>query len=362
MKTKFLKLVIFSFLAIIFSCNKGDHPEAAVTPEAVVTPVTEPTTQKVTTLAGSTQGFADGTGTMAQFTSPSGVAVDGSGNVFVADSDNHKIRKISPSGLVTTVAGSTQGFADGMSNTAQFNTPNGVAVDVSGNIYVADTENQKIRKISPAGSVTTLAGSTLGFKDDEGTAAQFHLPYGLTVDGSGNVYVADVGNSRIRKITPAGVVTTFAGGKEGYADGTGTSAQFDRPFSVALDKSGNFYVSDRNNNRIRKISSAGVVTTLAGSTLGFADGIGISSQFYFPFGVAVDLSGNVFVADRDNHKIRKIDPNNLVTTLSGSVRGFADGTGSLAQFNYPSSVAVDASGNVYVADQFNNKIRKISRN
>lgn len=358
MKTKILKLVICSFLSVIFSCNKSDTSQPIVTSN----PNPATTTQQVTTLAGSVQGFADGTGDKAQFRSPSGVAVDASGNVYVADSANHKIRKISPEGAVTTVAGSTQGFADGTSAAAQFDTPNGVALDASGNIYVADTENQKIRKITPAGAVTTLAGSTLGFAEGTGNAAQFHLPYGLAVDVSGNVYVADIGNNKIRKISSLGVVTTFAGTTQGFADGTGTSAQFDRPFSVALDASGNIYVADRNNHKIRKITPAGVVTTLAGSTLGFADGAAASAQFYLPFGITTDASGNVYIADRDNHKIRKISPTGMVTTFAGSTRGFSNGTGTAAQFDYPSSVAVDNSGNVYVADQSNNKIRKITQN
>ncbi|WP_310556161.1 NHL repeat-containing protein [Flavobacterium sp.] len=355
MEKNFLKLVIFSFSIIVSSsCNKSD------TPQQILSPKQE--TQQVSTLAGSTQGFADGSGATAQFSSPTGVAIDASGNVYVADTGSHKIRKISPAGVVTTLAGSTQGFADGTSTTAQFDTPNGVAVDAFGNVYVADTENQKIRKISPTGSVTTLAGSTLGFAEGTSTVAQFHLPYSLAVDANGNVFVADIGNDRIRKINPFGVVTTFAGGTQGFADGTGTSAQFDRPFSVALDASGNMYVADRNNNKIRKISPGAVVTTLAGSTLGFADGSSATSRFYFPHGVAVDASGNVYVADRDNHSIRKISPTGVVSTLAGGTRGFADGIGTASQFDYPSSVAVDNSGNVYVADQFNNKIRKIIKN
>jgi streptogramin lyase len=280
--------------------------------------------------------------------------------VYVADTYNDKIRKITMGGEVTTLAGSTQGFADGEGSAAQFNRPGGVAVDASGNVYVVDTNNHKIRKITPEGEVTTLAGSTPGFADGTGTAAQFNYPYDLAVDTSGNVYVVDRDNNKIRKITPAGVVTTLAGSIYGYGDGTGSSAKFKSPLGVAVDVLGNVYVADAGNHKIRKITPAGEVTTVAGSTQGFADGAATVAQFYFPTGVAVDASGNVYVADRNNHKIRKITPAGEVTTVAGSTQGFADGTGTEAQFNRPYGVAIDASGNMYVADINNHKIRKIT--
>ena len=314
----------------------------------------------VTTLAGSASGFADGTGTTAQFSNPYGVALDASGNVYVADTANNKIRKITPAGVVTTIAGSTQGFADGTGTQAQFYSPRGVAVDASGNLYVGDSDNNAIRKITPEGAVTTLAGgSTNGFEDGIGTQAQFNEPRGIIVDASGNVYVADTRNNAIRKITSGGAVTTLSGSTSGFADGTATTAKFNFPSGVALDASGNVYVADTANNKIRKITPTGAVTTLAGSTSGFADGAGSSVQFKNPSAVALDASGNVYVADLGNNKIRKITPAGAVTTLSGSTSGFADGTATTAKFNLPSGVAVDASGNVYVADVGNNKIRTI---
>jgi len=276
-------------------------------------------TPEVTTLAGiGSPGYANGTGTAASFNYPTGVAVDGSGNLYVADQHNHLIRKITSAGVVTTLAGiGSQGYANGTGTAASFNYPWGVAVDGSGNLYVADQGNHLIRKITSAGVVTTLAGSgSSGSADGTGTAASFHDPTGVAVDGSGNLYVADKNNHLIRKITSAGVVTTFAGsGSSGSADGTGTAASFYRPDGVVVDGSGNVYVADRNNHLIRKITSAGVVTTLAGSgSAGSADGTGTAASFSYPSGVAVDGSGNVYVGDSDNHLIRKI-----TTTLpSGS--------------------------------------------
>jgi sugar lactone lactonase YvrE len=321
-------------------------------------------TSTVSTLAGSGEfGFAEGTGAAAQFWGPYGVAVDASGNVYVADEGNHRIRKITPTGTVSTLAGSgTAGFADGSGTLAQFFYPLGVAVDASDNVYVADKRNHCIRKITPTGTVSTLAGSgTAGFADGSGVAAQFYSPYGVAVDALGNVYVADAVNHRIRKVTPSGTVSTLAGsGTAGFADSTGTNAQFNNPFGVAVDASGNVYVADRLNHRIRKITPTGTVSTLAGSTYGSADGAGTNAQFSSLEGVTVDASGNVYVADTPNQRIRKITPSGTVSTLAGSATaGFADGSGTAAQFNRPTGVAVDASGNVYVADALNSRIRKI---
>ena len=315
----------------------------------------------VTTLAGSTNGNNNGTGTAAKFNAPSGVAVDSSGHVYVADQGNHRIRKISPAGVVTTFAGSTQGYMDDTGTAAKFNAPSGVAVDSSGHVYVADQGNHRIRKIDPAGVVTTLAGSTSGSADGTGTAAQFNGPYGVAVDSSGQVYVADFSNNRIRKIDPTGVVTTLAGSSYGYMDGTGTAARFRYPTGVAVDSSGQVYVADLLNNRIRKISPTAVVSTLAGSSSGYMDGTGTAAQFNQPSGVAVDSSGNVYVADFSNHRIRKISPAGVVTTFAGSSSGYMDGALADAKFNGPTGVAVDSSGFFYVADRDNHRIRKISR-
>ena len=196
------------------------------------------------------------------------------------------------------------------------------------------------------GNVTTIAGSTQGYSDGTGTVARFVGPNGLVVDAFGNIFVADTYNHKIRKITPAGVVTTFAGSTQGHSDGTGTAAQFSGPTGIAIDGSNNIYVSS---GSIRKITPTGVVTTIVGS-----------AEFNFPHGLDIDIWGNLYVADYFNHRIRKVAQNGTVTTIAGNLQGFLDGNFSIARFNQPSDVAVDSSGNLYVADTYNNRIRKIT--
>jgi sugar lactone lactonase YvrE len=327
-----------------------------------------PVNNIVTTLAGSVWGSSDGLGPAAQFTSPRAVALDAIGNVIVADG-SHRIRKITTGGMVSTLAGSTAGFLDATGAGALFSSPRGVAVDANDNVIVADTFNHRIRKVTPGGVVTTLAGSTQGFSDATGASAQFSSPTGVAVDAIGNVIVADSVNNRIRKITTGGVVTTLAGSAAvGFLDATGASARFSYPTGVAVDAAGNIYVADSGNKRIRKITTGGVVTTLAGSGVsGWADGPGTAAQFYSPHGVAVDAIGNVFVADSGNHLIRKVTTGGAVTTLAGQIPqsgqstwGFLDGAGTSAKFTSPYGVAVDAIGNVIVADSDNVRIRKVT--
>jgi sugar lactone lactonase YvrE len=314
------------------------------------------------TFAGSSEGSSDGTGTAAQFKKPNDVVLDANGNLYVADADNHKIRKITPAGVVSTFAGSSYGFQDGPGNTAQFTFVKGIAIDGNGNLYVADESNHRIRKITPAGEVSTLAGNgTEGSADNAvGTSATFRYPTGVAVDGSGNVYVADKDNNRIRKITSSGVVTTLAGSSEGFNNGTGIAARFRKPKDLVCDVAGNVYVTDSDNFRIRKITPAGVVTTVAGGSEGSADGTGSSAQFNYPSGIAIDGNGIIYVADENNHKVRKVTSSGVVTTFMGTSNGSADGGTLTAQFSYLSGVAVDASGNVFVADKDNHRIRKVA--
>lgn len=324
--------------------------------------------QTTSTIAGNTSGYLDGTGTSAKFNLPQDVALDASGNVYVTDYYNHKIRKITSAGVVSTLAGgATWGNTDGTGTNALFKNPTSLAVNQStGDVYVADTQNHRIRKITPAGVVTTFAGGVQGYLDGTGTAANFNLPYDLAIDGStGDVYVADFGNHKIRKITSSGVVTTFAGSTSGYLDGTGTAAKFNQPWGIVVSSwNGDIFVSDSGNNRIRKITAAGVVTTLAGSgTAGSLDGTGTLASFSYPSGLALDYFNNLYVADQVNHRIRKITSTGLVTTLAGNTNGFADGVGTAASFSYPSGLAINpisaSNLDLYVADGSNHKIRKI---
>ena len=364
----------------------------------------------VTTLAGSygVNGSTDGTGSAALFHSLYGVALDAAGNVYVTDSYNHTIRKVTSAGVATTLAGKayTSGSSNGTGSAARFNNPTGIAVDGSGNVYVADEYNHRIRKITPAGAATTLAGLSSGSSDGTGSAAQFFSPKGMSMDGSSNVYVSDSNNHAIRKITQAGAVTTLAGGATVYGsiDGIGSTARFQPPSGIAMDNSGNVYVSASFEPTIRKVTSSGLVTTLPGGfpngvsggisidgtgniysahngtikkmtsagvmsilagteyTSGSIDGTGSSARFSTARDVALDNSGNIYVADTGNHTIRKVTQAGVVTTVAGTAGsiGSTDGTGSAARFNEPNGVAVDSTGNVYVADYGNHRIRKVT--
>ncbi|SEL86829.1 Sugar lactone lactonase YvrE [Aquimarina amphilecti] len=315
-------------------------------------------TTAVTTIAGgSLAGITDGTGIDARFNNPRDITVDAQGNVYVAGGNGHRIRKITSNGIVTTLAGSIEGSNDGTDSNAQFNLPSGVALDIQGNLYVADTQNRSVRKITPTGVVSTLAGGTLGLDDGTGTDAEFAFPTGITIDTQGDLYTVD--GSRIRKITPTGVVTTIAGSGAGFEDGTTATAKFNNPKGIAIDAQNNLYIADTQNHRIRKITPDGTVSTLAGSIQGFQDGSVTSATFNNPRGITIDSQNNLYIADSDNHKIRKITPNGIVSTIAGTTNGFADGNANESNFSQPNSLAIDLDGSLYIADQKNHRVRKI---
>ncbi len=324
----------------------------------------------ITTFAGGAglTGSNDGTGTAARFNTPSSIAIDGSGNFYVADAANHVIRKINSAGVVTTLAGTVGvgGSTDGVGTAARFSGPSAVAVNSVGTVYVADTFNHTIRSISPDGTVTTVAGlaGNPGSTDGTGNAARFSFPAGVAIDSSANVYVSDTSNHTIRRITSGGVVTTFAGspGSAGSTNSTGTAARFNYPNQIAVAATGVLFVADSYNHVIRRITAAAEVTTLAGSAgvAGSADGNGTAARFNQPAGVAVDSAGVVYVADTYSNTIRKISTGGDVTTLAGSAgaSGIADGVGAAARFNNPFAISVDTNSNVYIADTRNHTIRR----
>jgi sugar lactone lactonase YvrE len=375
----------------------------------------------VTTLAGKLEwangaavgGYADGKGSAARFRSPRGLAADGAGNLFVADSENAVLRKISADGTVRTLAGlaGSAGFANGTNAAARFSYPQGLGVDAAGNLYVADTGNLVIRRVTPAGSVSTvtngaarfpmprdvavdrrgnvlvadndsqtisviaprggatvLAGSASrhGAAEGRATEARFSRPWGLAEDGKGGLVVADNFNHALRRIGPDGVVTTLCGkaGSSGSSDGAGGAARFFWPAGLARDRAGALYVADSGNHTVRRVAADGSVATLAGSagSAGGADGTADKARFSCPSDVACDGFGGLVVADRANHAIRRISGAGAVTTLAGRLgqAGRANGAGGAALFNSPSGVAVDALGNVYVADTGNHAVRKIT--
>jgi sugar lactone lactonase YvrE len=339
-----------------------------------------------TILAQTNYDWSTPVGSLLDSGSPQGVAVDKAGNVYIADSQNNVILKAALSGTnwsVAIIAGTNgvQGTSNGTNSAARFDNPGGVAVDNAGNLYVADSANNCIRKVTPSGTnwvVTTIAGvanSFGGSTDGTNGAAKFAFPQGIAVDAAGNLFIGDENNNTIRKIRHSGtnwITTTIAGtaGTAGYLDGTNSVAQFADPFGVAVDTADNVYVADANNNAIRKVTPSGtnwIVTTIGGFSSaingrGSADGFTNASQFAFPVGVAVDAGDNVYVADEYNSTIRKIIPtgrdwNTVTIGGMGQSYGNADGTNVVAAFGLPSGVAVNAFGNVFATDSGNNNLR-----
>lgn len=354
----------------------------------------------IATLAGAGGVRIDGPLAAATFSQPNGLAVDSAGNVYVADTANHVIRKIDPAGVVSTLAGNGTANSRNSSNgaSAAFDSPTGVAVDAAGNLYVADSRNNSIRKVTSAGGVTTLAGGSAGFADGTGVGARFSRPTSVAVDAEGNVYVADTGNGAIRRITPAGVVTTLAREARSAPTGVavdksgivyavysgsgygshpvrmitpagiesnlfvpagGDGASFN-PWGVAVDAAGNVYVTDQSPNRVYRISPGGMGTLLAGGVSLFDEIFGVPAIFSSLRGIAIDAAGNALVADAGNSTIRRVTPAGDVVTLAGST-GLADGTGTAARFSGPTAIAVAGGGDILVADGGNHAIRRISR-
>jgi hypothetical protein len=289
------------------------------------------------------------TGAVTALNHPSGIVKDASGNLFVCDRDNHRIVKITTAGVASVFAGGTMGFVNGTGAAAQFNQPYAIAIDAAGNFYVGDRINHAIRKITAAGVVTTLAGSgSAGSANGTGSAAMFNEPIGVTVDAAGNVYVADYINGSLRKITAAGVVTTLT--------------SIPSIFGVAVDAAGNVYCAEYFSQQVSKYSSTGSYSIIAGlsGTSGYLDATGTAARFNVPAGITVDAGGNLYITETTNNKIRKITAAGVVTTIAGGNAGFADGISGAALFDAPIAITGDLANNtVYIADFNNNKIRKI---
>jgi RHS repeat-associated protein len=332
----------------------------------------------VSTIAGGpgVGGFADGNGAQARFQNVNGVAVGPDDAIYLADSGNQRIRTVrsqtvggATTWTVSTLAGNgTAGFADGPGASAQFNNPQGVAVDAAGVVYVADTANNRVRRIASDGTVSTLAGDAMpGMQNGAGSQARFNAPQGVATDSQGNVYVADTGNAAVRMITPGGTVSTLAGdGTVGSNDSP--SARFDGLVGVAVEgQSVYVYLSDTGNHRIRRLDVAGTVITVTGAERGFKDGSASQARFAEPSGIAIDGAGKIVVADGVNSLVRLVDPdlaangsNQAVITLAGTgVRGLSDGAGDVARFLTPRGLAVSNSSAIIVADTGNQVLRRI---
>jgi sugar lactone lactonase YvrE len=325
---------------------------------------------------GGNAGLGDGgPATSAQLGEPSGVAIDAAGNLFIADTYNQRIRKVTPGGVISTVAGNgIQGYSGdgGPATSAQLSYPSGLAIDTAGNLFIADWENNCVRKVTPTGVISTVAGGGNAGLGDGGpaTSAQLATPMGVAVDAAGNLFIADTGNARVRKVTPGGVINTVAGigpWPPWYYLGDGipaTSAQLSYPLGVAVDAAGNLFIADTDNNRVRKVIG-GVINTIAGNgTFGYSGdgGPATSAQLYRPMGVAVDAAGNLFIADTYNNRVRKVTPAGIISTVAGTGdQGFYGdgGPATSAAFYEPTGVAVDTAGNLFIADWGNNCVRKV---
>lgn len=333
--------------------------------------------QHIATIAGTTvAGFSgdNGPATAAQLYGPLGIAVDSAGNIYFADRFNDRVRKINTTGTITTIAGTGTGGYNGdeiAATTAQLNDPFGVAVDNAGNVYVADHSNHRVRKISNLGIITTVAGTgTGGYNGDDiaATTAQLNEPRGVAVDKFGHLFIADQANNRVRQITlSTGIISTIAGnGTQGFSGdgGPATAAMLNGPYAMAADTFHNLYICDVDNQRIRKINWAGVITTVAGTGVGSYNTDGIpatNAQLNEPIGIAINAGGEIFIADAWNERIRKISLDGIISTYAGigtAGMGLDSVSATACAFYYPYGIAINSAGNVYICDQGNQRIRR----
>jgi trimeric autotransporter adhesin len=348
----------------LYFSDSGNHRVRKITPEGIIA-----------TIAGTgTAGFSGdgGQAVSAQLGWPEGVATDSAGNLYV--SDGNRIRKVSPAGVITTIAGKENerfvvyGGDGGQATAAQLNGPKGIAVDSGGSLYIADYMNNRIRKVSPDGVITTILRNDPG-DGSQNTSYQITCPEGVAVDSAGNVYIADSGNNRVCKLASDKVITTVAGNTTKGSNGDGgqaDSSRLDKPYGLAMDSAGNLYIADTGNNRIRKVTAAGRITTVAGNgTAGLGGDAGQASmaQLNGARDVAVDSAGNLYIADSGNHRIRKINPDGIITTIAGNgIKGYSGDGGRAvsAQLNWPSAIVSISSGSLYISDCGNRRIRKIT--
>ena len=331
----------------------------------------------ITTIAGTGNRGSTGDGgpaTLAQLGSPFGMAVDTLGNIYIADHDNRVIRKVDPNGIITTVAGTGgAGFAGdgGPATAALLDAPNDVAVDVYGNLYIADLQNRRIRKVNLSGIITTIAGNGSNQSSGDGgpaTAAGLNFPHGISVDPAGNLYIASPYDARIRKVDTNGIISTVAGtGNSGYAGdgGPAVAAQLRHPVDVDVTSNGTIYIADAENHRIRKVDTNGIITTIAGTgNNGYTgdNGPALNAQLNLPHGVTVDSSNNIYVGDRLNNRVRKIDANGIITTIAGTGAAGYSGDGgpaTQAQLEQPFHLAVAPNGSLYISDWPNHRVRRV---
>ncbi len=354
--TRPIHILGLGLLATLLACGGGSSsPSSPLAPQGP--PV--PSITKATTVAGinGQSGTLEGALDYAQLKLPNGLALDSKGNLFVADETAHVIRRITPQGLNTIFAGgaNASGHEDGLGADARFHGPVGLAIDTADNLYVAEYQSCTIRKITPTGQVSTLAGQlAAGFADGQGSSASFDHPVGLAIDTTGNLYVADANNKRIRKVTPGGLVSTVAGtGVAGFTDGPVAAATLDRPYGVAVAPDGTIYFTEMWGHLVRRVTQ-GQVQTVAGTagSQGARDGRGAAARFHSPLGLSVDAAGAVYVADGANDTLRKVLPDGTTTTVAGQAGTSGYGTGPVAsvRLNGPLGCLVSGRG-VYVSFQ-----------